>query len=113
MFIPDPSCFHLRSRIQGQQFSRIRIRNKDLSIFTQKMVSKLSEIWSGMFISDPDLDFFLPMPDPVVKKAPDPGYRSATLLGIDHKNMNYMKNEFSSSLRTMILTWRTACRFFP
>ncbi len=30
-----------------------------------------------MFIQDPDLDF-LPIPDPGVKKAPDP--RSATLL---------------------------------
>ncbi len=35
------------------------------------------EIWSGMFIPDPDLDF-LPIPDPGVKKAPDSG--SATLL---------------------------------
>jgi hypothetical protein len=31
-----------------------------------------------MFILDPDLDF-LPIPDPVVKKAPDPGSGSATL----------------------------------
>jgi hypothetical protein len=32
-----------------------------------------------MFIPDPDLDF-LPIPDPWVKKAPDPGYGSATLV---------------------------------
>ena len=45
-----------------------------------------------MFIPDPDLDFFYPsririlifylsrIPDPGVKKAPDPGSESATLL---------------------------------
>ncbi len=55
--------------------------SKNLSILNQKNVSKLSEIWSGLFI--PDLDrgsgFFYPswIPDPGVKKAPDPG--SATL----------------------------------
>ncbi len=36
------------------------------------MVSNLSEIWSGLFIPDPDPDF-LPIPDPGVKKALDPG----------------------------------------
>jgi hypothetical protein len=41
----------------------------------------LSEIWSRMFIPDPDLDF-LPIPDPGVKKAPDPGSGFATLLKI-------------------------------
>jgi hypothetical protein len=52
--IPDPQP-HQRSKV----------------FITQKIVSKLSEIWSGMFIPDPDLDF-LPIPDPGVKKAPDP-----------------------------------------
>ncbi len=33
-------------------------RIKELKYFNPKIVSKLSEIWSGMFISDPDLDFF-------------------------------------------------------
>jgi hypothetical protein len=31
-----------------------------------------------LFFSDPDLDF-IPIPDPGVKKAPDPGSGSATL----------------------------------
>ncbi len=48
------------------------------------MVSKLSEIWSGLFIPDPDPDF-TPIPDPGVKKAPDPGSGSATL----HKSTDY------------------------
>jgi hypothetical protein len=34
-----------------------------------------------MFIPDPDLDFLpIPDPDPGVKKAPDPGSESATLV---------------------------------
>ncbi len=37
--------------------------SKNLSILTQKNVSKLSEIWSGLFIPDPD-PVFLPIPDP-------------------------------------------------
>ncbi len=47
------------------------------------MVSQLSEIWSGFSIPDPDPDFLpIPDPDPVsqipnpgVKKAPEPWYR--------------------------------------
>ncbi len=46
--------------------------SKNLSILTQKIVSKLPEIWSGMFFPDPDLDI-LPIPDPEVKQALDPG----------------------------------------
>ncbi len=49
------------SRIYGQNHSRICIRTKDF--FSQKIVSKLSEIWSGMFIPDLYLDF-LPVLDP-------------------------------------------------
>ncbi len=51
--------------------SRIRIfsipvpvsASKNLGILTQKMVSRLSKLWSGLFIPDPDSDF-LPIPDP-------------------------------------------------
>ncbi len=64
MFIPDPNSFHHGSA------------SKNLSILTQKTVSKLSGIWSVLFIPDPDPDF-LPIPDAGVKKALDPG--SATL----------------------------------
>jgi hypothetical protein len=77
MFIPDPKFFHHGSRIQGQKdsASRIRILIKEFKYFlTQKFVSRLSEILSGMFIPDSDLDF-LPIPDPGVKKAPDLGSR--------------------------------------
>ncbi len=42
------------------------------------MCSKLSEIWFGLFIPDPDPDF-LPIRLLGVKRAPDPGSGSATL----------------------------------
>ncbi len=69
--IPDQEFFYPGSRICIKEFS---------SILTQKMVSKLSEIWSGLFIPDPDPDF-LPILDAGSKgqKAPDPGSGSATL----------------------------------
>ncbi len=52
MFVPDPNFFHPESA------------SKNLSILTQKIVSKLSEIWSGSFIPDPD---------PNILATPDPG----------------------------------------
>jgi hypothetical protein len=76
MFIPDPNFFH----------PGFGSASKNLSVLLQKkMVSKLSEIWSGLFIPDPDPGTrpdFLPIADPGVKKAPDPGSESATLLTI-------------------------------
>jgi hypothetical protein len=88
--IPDPNFFP--SRIQGQRDSRIRIRIriKEFRYFSPKNRSKVSEIRSRMLIPGPDpgsgiriLIFYLPIriPDPVVKKSPDPGSGSATLLG--------------------------------
>ncbi len=57
----------------GSKDSGSRIRIKDLSILTQKIVSKLLEIWSGILIFYPSR-----ISDPGFKKVPDPG--SATLL---------------------------------
>ncbi len=48
MFIPDPNFFHPGSRI----------RIKEFKFSTQKIVHKLTEIWSGLFIPDPDPDFY-------------------------------------------------------
>jgi hypothetical protein len=65
MFIPDQS---------------IPICIKEFKYFNPKMVSKDSEIKSGLFIPDPDSDFYPSwISDPEVKKAPDPGSGSATL----------------------------------
>ncbi len=49
---------------------------KIIELFTQKIVTKLSKIW----VRDPGSGKNLfPIPDPGVKKAPDPGSGSATL----------------------------------
>jgi hypothetical protein len=55
----------------GSDFFPSRIRIKEFLYLTQKLFFKLSEKWSGLFILDPDPDF-LTIPDPGVKKAPDP-----------------------------------------
>ncbi len=76
--IPDPIFFHPGSRIRIFSIPDPGSASKNLIILTQKIVSKLSEIWSGLLIPDPD--FLLILNDGVkkaVKKAPDPG--SATL----------------------------------
>jgi hypothetical protein len=81
--VADPGCL---SRISDPNFSitdpgsRVKkipgSASKNLSILTQKMVYKLGNIirdvhpGSGTQI-DPDL-YILPIPDPGVKKAPDP-----------------------------------------
>jgi len=63
MFIPD-SWFKVKNITDPEP----------ISVFlTHKIVSKLSKIWSWMFIPDPDLDFW-PVPDPGVKKASDLRY---------------------------------------
>ncbi len=87
--VADPGCL---SRIRifsipdpGSEFlfhpgSRICIKN--LSILTQKIVSS-SEIGSRLLIPDQDPDFThlgSRIPNPGVKKAPDPGSGSTTLL---------------------------------
>ncbi len=91
------SVLRIRDVYPGSDFFPSRIRtvsipdpgssSKNLSILTpkksKKMVSKLKQIWSGLFIPDPDADF-LPsrIPDPGVKKAPNPGSGSATLVRV-------------------------------
>ncbi len=53
-----------------------------IELFTQKIVTKLSKIWiwdPGSEIRDPEKKLFR-IPDPGVKKAPDPGSGSATLV---------------------------------
>ncbi len=66
--------FHPRIRI----FAHPDPHQIILVFLTQINFSKLSEIRSGLFIPDPDPEFFL-IPDPAVKKAPYPGSGSATL----------------------------------
>ncbi len=78
MFIPDPGSEFFSSRILDAGSV-----SKNLSILTQKIAFKLSEIWYGsVFIPDPDNTLiFYPSrsPDPGIKMAPDPWSGSATL----------------------------------
>ncbi len=76
MFIPDPL---FPSRIPDPGSERFWIHFKQLNILTPKNCFQAFGIRSGMFIPDKDLNF-LPLPDPEVKKGPDPGSGSATLL---------------------------------
>ncbi len=62
MFIPDPNFFH-----PGSKFFLSRVRTKVFKYFNPKIVSKLSKIWSWLFIPDPD-PYFFPIPDPGVKR---------------------------------------------
>jgi hypothetical protein len=50
-----------------------------IELFNQKIVSKLK--YMGFGIQDPEKNLFR-IPDPGVKKAPDPGSGSATLLNM-------------------------------
>jgi hypothetical protein len=75
--MPDPNLFHPGSQAKKINGSQIMIRicikeSKNQSILTQKIVSKLSEIRSGVVNLD-----FLPIPDPGCRcqKAQDRGSR--------------------------------------
>ncbi len=63
-------------RIPDLNFSHSGSASKNLSIFNPKKWFQALEIMIQLFIPDSDHDF-LPIPDPGVTKAPDPG--SATL----------------------------------
>ncbi len=66
MIISDPIFSHSRSRVRIFSIPDPGSASKNWSILTQKLVSKLSEIWSGLFrigIRDPNPDF-LRIPDP-------------------------------------------------
>jgi hypothetical protein len=67
MFNPDPNF-----SVPDPRSNKIpRIRIEDFQYL--KIVSKLSEIRSGMSIPNPDIELFLPIPDPRIKKASDLG----------------------------------------
>jgi hypothetical protein len=76
--IPDPTFIHPGYQIRNLSIPDPGSASKNLSILTQQIVSKLSKIWCGLFIPYPG-SRFLPIPDPGVKNAPDPGSGSATV----------------------------------
>jgi hypothetical protein len=63
--------FEMLKKKMWANFQRI------IELFTQKIVTKLSKIWDW----DPEKNLSR-IPDPGVKKAPDPGSGSATLLTV-------------------------------
>jgi hypothetical protein len=88
--VPDPDFLP----IQGQKGtgSRIRIRYTDRVMCREKMVV-MRDPGSGSRFRNPD---FLPIPDPGIKKAPDPG--SATLLVCTEKKQKaVMRDPVSGS----------------
>ncbi len=86
---PDPGSefFHSGSRIRifffpdpGSEFFPSRIRN--FFIPDPKFPSRIPKIVAKLWVVHPGSGSrFLPIPDPGVKKAPDPGSGSATLVG--------------------------------
>jgi hypothetical protein len=96
-FLP---ILHLGSRIQKRQQERgeknvrpcfvapnctILNFQRIIELFIQKIVINLSKICLRFEIRDPRSG--LPIPDPGVKKAPDPGSGSATLKFLQHKKV--------------------------
>ncbi len=83
-FHPGSEFFHPGYRIQGKKDSesRIRVRTKEFKVFQPKhfvLSSRKYDPGCLFRIPDSNLDF-LPIPNPGVKKTPDPG--SGTLLKI-------------------------------
>ncbi len=68
--IPDPNFFH-----PGSDVFHHGSASKNLSVLTQKIVYKFSEIWSGLFIPDPGSRLFT---HPVSRGQKGPGPRSGS-----------------------------------
>ncbi len=102
-----PGSEFFLSRIRKNSFHP-EFASKNLSILTPKKVTKLLEIWSGLFIPDPDPDI-LPIPYP--------GYRG--LKGTGSRIRNIVRNIVCrrSSLREGSRSWSGSgvaskrCRF--
>ncbi len=91
MLIPDPNFFHHGSRITGSEFYPEwwidpGSASKNLNILITNIVSKLSEIRSGLFIPDPGPgSWFFTHPRSRGQKGTDPGSGSATVAGSTNK----------------------------
>jgi hypothetical protein len=75
MFVPDPTLFHPGSRIRIKEFKYFNPKKPKKWFIS----SRKYDPGCSYRIPDPDADF-LPIPDPGVKKALDPGSGSATLI---------------------------------
>ncbi len=118
---PDPGSTFFPSQIPDSRIKIFSVRDpwsgsasKNLSILAQKMISKLSEIWSGFFIPDPDPDF-LAIPDPnlgsqileqEVKNAPDP---RSQILDPDPQHWRFWICSGCSGYRRLLTFYGTCC----
>ncbi len=77
--------------------------SKSLSILTHKIISIFSEIWSGMFIPDPDFDFFYPsrIPESKRHRIPDPHY---WIVPVHHQFSSKYRNDFLIIISNLRLT---------
>jgi hypothetical protein len=78
-----------------------RIRIKEFKYFNPKIVSKLSEIWSGLFIPDPDPDFYT-HPGFRFERSKGTGFGSETL-ALKSPTMNF---RICTQLRFVARCWR-------
>jgi hypothetical protein len=106
MFIPDPTFSHPGSRIRTVSIPVSRIFIKEFKYFnppkkTKKwfLSSKKYDPGCSSRIPNPDADF-LPIPDPGVKKAPDP--RSATLVKFSSASSKNILGDISLSQTKML-----------
>ncbi len=114
MFIQDPN-FSIPD--PGSRVKKIPDPHQRITVFlTQKIVSNLSEIWSRMFISNPDLDFCYRypswIPDQGVKKASVPRFGSATLALRTIKPLLFKKRGKTSLPKNASwqgVMWKTCC----
>ncbi len=95
MFITDPACL---SRIRIFSIPDPGSASKNLSILTQKIVSKLSEIWSGLFITDPDPGSGFRIPDPDFLSITDPDVKKAPAPDPQHWPEQVISNSLESDL---------------
>jgi hypothetical protein len=82
-------------------FLRIKV------LFTQKIVTRLSKIWVWDLGSGKKL---FGIPDPGVKKAPDPGSGSATLLILKMFTETLLRILFSVNSRCSLVLTLISCR---
>ncbi len=85
MFIPDPWSEFLHPGSASKN-PRSRIWYKEFNYFNPKNVSKLSEIWTGLFISNPDPDFLT---------IPDPGSRGQKSTGSRIRNTGRIRSHYT------------------